>query len=118
MSTATLDKNDDWAMGLGKNAYLVSTAETSQNVVTRLREFKDDWFLDVEKGIDWINLLSVKNSKNFLLSDIKKVILETEGVATINEISIDDDRENRNINLSYSITTIFNTNITNNLEIF
>ena len=118
MSTVTLDDNGDWTFGRGLNAYLTGVEEVRQNVATRVKEFKDDWFLDVEAGVDWINYLGTKGTKDLILSSVKKVILETTGVASIISLDIVSNSVTRELTLQYELLTIYDERINSELGVF
>ena len=117
MSTASLDDHGDWTFGRGKNGYLTGADEVEQNVVTRLQEFVDDWFLDVTKGINWIAYLGSRGTRESLIADIKRVVLETEGVAAITSFDFIERPETRRVKLHFSITTIYNIDLSAKTEI-
>jgi len=52
VSVRSITGAGDWTFGKGKADYVSSSKEIRQNVVTRLRSFKNDWFLDIGDGID------------------------------------------------------------------
>ena len=117
MSVAELDANQDWTYGRGKNGYITGVKEVEQNVITRILEFVDDWFLDVTAGINWIGLLGAKNTQEALEASIKRRILETAGVAAITSFNVINDVTTRRLQVDYTITTIYNVDINNSLGV-
>ena len=103
--------NDDWSFGKGLANYVANSAAIRQNVVTRLRSFANDWFLDVTANIDWLNILGNKNNQGIITSEIRRVVLETEGVLTITAFELIEVTE-RNALIQLSITTIFDELVT------
>ena len=104
-----LDKENDWQFGRGRADYIRKDPEIQQNIKTRLRSFKDDWFLDIEANIPWIELLSSFNKKREIEQEIKRVVLETDGVLRINKLDIIVD--NRVAKIEANIDTVYSQNI-------
>jgi hypothetical protein len=99
-----LDKNHDWTFGNGKQDYRVDQLCVEQNCKTRLMSFVNDCFFDVNAGIDWWNLLS-RGTEEQLLTAIKGVILNTDGVVGINNVEI--SLVDRVLTVKYDIKTQF-----------
>lgn len=104
-----LTKDDDWTFGRGRADYIRKDPEIQQNIKTRLRSFKDDWFLDIEANIPWIELLGSFNKKREIEQEVKRVILATDGVLRINKLDIIVD--NRVARIEANIDTIYTKNI-------
>lgn len=102
MRVSGLSKEGDWRLGRGKALYLTESAAVAQKVVTRLRSFKRDWFLDSEAGIDWILLLGTRGTENTILREVERVIISTNGVLELTSLSMD-------VNNSERSATIFAT---------
>ncbi len=88
MSVRKLDSNFDWTFGKSKAQYLTGSDEIAQNVVTRLRSFKFDWFLDTDANIDWLTILGSKSNREIIINEISRVAAETIGVKNIIEVVI------------------------------
>lgn len=114
MSVAKL-KNGDWVMG---EQTLTGSDEIYQSVVTRIKSFKDDWFLDREAEINWFNILSQKNNKEEITANIKRVVLQTEGVVKIDYIKLDNlVNRKATISIGYTDNQTLNQDLTVNIEI-
>ena len=111
MSVRALDKNGDWTWGQGKANYLTKSAEIAQNITTRVRSFKNDWFLDTDANINWFTILGNLNNQETIRREIERVTIETAGVKSIKKIDIvtSDSRDASTI-LSY--TDIFEESFT------
>jgi hypothetical protein len=72
--------NSDWTFGGSSNDLIDGDDEIAQNVVTRLRSFKNDWFLDTEANIDWIKILGSRNNRKVIIKEVYRVTQNTEGV--------------------------------------
>ena len=116
MRVSGLTNAGDWQFGHGRAPYLQRSAAIRQNVVTRLRSFSDDWFLDIEEGIDWVGLLSRKGTETQILRAIERSVLQTEGVRTINRLRI-AGIDSRSANIEISITDIFDVQSDNYLVV-
>jgi hypothetical protein len=104
-----LDGNGDWRFGKGKNDYLSFNQAIMQNIATRLRSFLGDCFFAPEAGLDWFNLLGSKNQLALELA-VRSVILNTTGVTSIVNLSINLEESTRLISMTYTITTVFTDN--------
>ena len=108
MAVSGLNNNDDWQFGRGKSTYLNGSDEVGQKVVTRLRSFARDWYLDVDANIDWIKLLGTRGVRvSTIRQQIERVILETEGVAKIDALSLDFDRSTRRLIIDANVKDVF-----------
>lgn len=105
-----IDKNGDWTFGQGLGNYIIDDDEIGQNVTTRLKSFKNDYFLDTEQYIDWLNDLGKKNNIDLVIENVRRVVSETTGVLRVNDVSIIDNI-NRNANISINFDTINNKNV-------
>lgn len=117
MRVSRLTKNNDWQFGRSHDNYITKTNAIKQNIVTRLKSFANDWFLDLSANIDWLTLLGEKNTKDEIYREVTRVILGTENVVKITSINISEDRANRTAILAASVSTIFSTNIYLNTRI-
>lgn len=108
MSVSALSPTGDWTFGSGRGNYLTGSKEVLQNVVTRIKEFRNDWALDISAGIDWFVLLGLVGTENTIISEVSRVTLETDGVASVNSVTITRrDVENRELFLTLSYTDIY-----------
>jgi hypothetical protein len=104
-----LDNNQDWIFGSGKSSYRRDLLALSQNVKTRLLEWKGDCFFDNEAGVDWKNRLDKRQQLGPLRDEIRTVILKTENVTEVVNLDFDFNSSNRNLKLNYSIKTVYST---------
>lgn len=106
MRVRRLDKNGDFSWGGNKNTYIDDNNAVLQNVSTRLKSFKYDWFLDADANIDWLTLLSQKNNEQSIKNEIERIVKNTYGVTGI--ISIDLEIDNtRNATINLVLSTVF-----------
>jgi len=88
MATSRITSDSDWTFGQGLANYARGSEEVAQNVKTRIKMFKNDWFLDVDDGIDWFNILGNKNNINTITNEIERVAGDTDGVRSIINIEL------------------------------
>lgn len=98
-----IDADNDWTFGAGANNYKTGLDALAQNLKTRLQSFLGDCFFDLQAGIDWFNLLGAKDQTKLLL-DISAVILNTDNVNTLVQLSANLD-SSRKLTVTYSVTT-------------
>jgi hypothetical protein len=106
MKIRAMDTNSDWCYGLGKQNYKDNILSLEQNLITRIRSWKNDCFFDLEAGIDWNNLIGDKNL-NDLKKSISQVILGTDGVIGITNFSTSNDSRTRELTMTINIDTIY-----------
>ena len=95
-----IDANGDWVFGKGRNSYLRDNEALMMNIRTRLLEFLNDCFWDMEKGIDWWTLMGGKDLKKILV-DVQRTILRSYQVKRI--VNLDYTLTNRKLFISISI---------------
>ena len=110
MSVRKIDDDSDWTFGQGLGNYITKDNEIAQNVVTRLKSFKNDYFLDNTQNIDWLNILGVKNNESLVVNEVRRVVQQTEGIQRVNDVSlVQNDRRNAIIQINFD--TIYNKNV-------
>lgn len=117
MSVRAIDSTGDWTFGKGRANYLTGSKEINQRVVTRLRSFTDDWFLDVNAGLPWFDLLGSRNAEKRLLRQIEKTIAETPGIVTVDSIELTSRDLNRGVTIELSYTDVFNNTLTSTVSV-
>lgn len=117
MRVSGLDEDGDWRFGRGLAVYISRSDAVRQNVVTRLRSFRTDFFLDVDANIDWIDLLGRKSTREEILRAVERVTLSTDGVTTINQLDIEVKTSTRKATIMLTFGTIFDESITEEITI-
>lgn len=95
----------DWSFGRGRADYVKDSEAIQQNIVTRLKSFKNDWFLDIDAHIDWFDLLGRKGTQEEIKREVERVTLATEGVLRINKLQL--TKQLRSVTIVLDVTTIF-----------
>ena len=107
MIVSALDKNDDWVFGRGRANYITGGAAIAQKAKCRIRSFKNDNPLNMDDNIDWMYLLSEKNTEMEILREIERVTLATDGVMRIVDLSMEINKSARTQKIELSIETVF-----------
>ena len=115
MRVSGLDSGGDWIFGSGKASYKTQSEAVLQSIKTRLKSFTDDWFLNIEDGVDWITLLGSKGNEYKINREIEKTILQTEGVVAI--INFSTTLTDRNLSVSVKYIDVYRSIIDEILEI-
>jgi len=110
MKVRRLTSDGDMTFGQGLANFATGSEAIRQNVVTRIKCFKNDWFLNTSEHIDWFNILGTKNNKNIILSEILRVTKETYGVIKVTKIELESESE-RNAIINLNFTTIYDDEI-------
>lgn len=101
-----LDADADWTFGSGLANYISLNAAIGLNVKTRILCWVGDCFFDKLAGIDWTNRLGSKNQRGLLELDLRRIILQSEGVTGITSFDTELDA-NRKFTANYTIDTIY-----------
>ena len=102
MKYRQLDNDGD--MQLGK--YLENTPEAvAQAVLTRLRLWTEEWFLDVTEGTPWLQLVLGHGTQKTAMQAIRKRILETEGVQSITRLEFNENPSTRAVVVAVQMKT-------------
>ena len=116
MRVRKVDKNHDWTFGQGLNNYANKSDAIYLSVKMILLSVRNDWFLDLEHGINWFEYWNKNPDMLAMEMDIKTNVLNVEGVVRIDsyEVSIDPDTRESIITLSYTDIYGENRNVDNN----
>lgn len=115
MIIRAVDSNGDWLFGSGFQTFKKDLAAIEQNIQTRLKSWKGDSFSQPAEGVDYYNFLDI-GTKPLLDADIKRVILQSEGVIKMTSYISEITRATRKITVQAQIVTIYGSD-TLNLEL-
>lgn len=101
-----LDSDSDWTFGKSRNDYLSNNNAVKQNIKTRLLCFLGNCFFDITAGIDWFTFLGGSKNPTALSLNISSVILNTQNVTGIRQLSI-NLTSNRSFSISYQVQTSY-----------
>lgn len=102
-----LSELGDWEFGKGIQDFTAENKAIGLNIKTRIQSWVGDCFFDMDAGIDWLNRLGSKNQRTLLELDLKRIIIQSEGVVKL--LSFDTNLNGRSFSASYSVQTIYST---------
>lgn len=112
MKVSKLDKNNDWTFGRGFANYANASSAIAQNIQTRIKSFKRDWYLDSDANIDWLTLLGTRGIKiETIRQQVERTVQQTDGVARVDEINLNLNRATRELTLTINVVDIYHTNL-------
>lgn len=108
MQYRRLDSTGDFSFGGGSNDFLKDVPEVvGQAVMTRLKLWKNEWFLDTADGTGWQDDVLGRGTSLLYEQMIRARILETVGVLSIDAFSSSYDADARALKMAVTITTIY-----------
>lgn len=102
-----LDAKGDYTLGTGADFYQDQPEAVAQAVLTRLRLFAGEWFLDVTDGTPWRTEVLGKYTKDTYDTVISQRILSTPGVQGIATYSSSYDANKRALSIAATLDTIY-----------
>ena len=107
--TLALNASHDLYLGNRSSIAVVSDGPAvAQGVLTRLRLFLGEWFLDVNEGTPWYETVLIDNPDIRVIEiELKARILEDPRVLRLLTFALDYDRSTRVITLSFEAETLF-----------
>jgi hypothetical protein len=108
MRYRALDANGDYSGGRGSGNFLInSPACVAQSVLTRLKLWQGQWFLDVTEGTPWLQSILGKTTKQAYDLAIRARVLATNGVTGIASYSSTLNTVTRALTVTMTIDTQF-----------
>lgn len=117
MRVSGLSAAGDWRFGKGRAVYLRRSDAIAQNVITRLKSFTDDWFLDIDEGMSWLELLGSKDNEKRILREVETRVLQTYGVRSISLLRVTNIDINRAASIELTYTDIFDEQINQTVSV-
>jgi len=106
MKYRALDINGD--MQFGNGGFLVDSPEAvAQAILTRLRLWAGEWFLDTSKGTPYEQAMLGTGKAQTAEPAMRERILETEGVESLQEFQLIADTQTRRLKFIASVNTIY-----------
>lgn len=112
MKTRRLDSSHDWTFGSGLANYATDSEATRQCIKTILLSFRLNWFLDEDHGINWWAYFVKNPNVPVVEDDIKRHILEVEGVQALNDLNLQLNTITRQMIITVRYTDTFGQNNT------
>lgn len=105
----------------GRNDFVSGKLAVYFKVIYRLRSWQGEWFLDEDLGLPLLQKILVKPAREAVtVSEIKRVILATDGVDSIVSFNHQFDRTTRKFTYSFILKTDFddddNASVNDDLE--
>lgn len=108
----------------GKIQYVSGPMAIAQILKIKILSIKTDWILDEDDGLPWFEkpekvtspILGSRFSQPKMQSLLRPLLLNTNGVKEILNLSVSFDSKNRNLTISWVISTSFGT-LTDSLEV-
>lgn len=107
MKARRLDDKHDWTFGSSLANYALTSEAIKQCVKTILLSFRFNWHLDEDHGINWWAYFVKNPNVSVMESDIKRHILEVEGVATLQELNLQLNTITRKMTVTVRYTDIY-----------
>lgn len=101
-----LTVDNDWTFGKGLQNFTSGRDAILLNVKTRLQSWRGDCFYAETEGVDYNNFLD-RNTKSLLDSDIKRVILRSEGIIKIVSYESELNESDRSVSINTVLLTIY-----------
>ncbi|TDE17723.1 hypothetical protein [Dyadobacter psychrotolerans] len=112
-----LDENFDFTFGKGKSNYLSEVDAIGLHIKTRLLSWVGDCFFALEDGVDWVNRLGSKNQRALLEADLRRIVLQSDGVTGIISFDTYLNAANRDFTASYNVTTVYSSDLSDTLQV-
>ncbi|HDR1925782.1 TPA: hypothetical protein QB638_002198 [Pasteurella multocida] len=109
MRVRRVDKNHDWTFGNSFNSYANQSEAIAQCVKTRLWSFANDWFLDLEHGLPWLEKMGRAINLNELELKVKRQVLETQGVKQLTHYESNFNADERTLTVTIDYLDIYGT---------
>ncbi|ALR06699.1 hypothetical protein XFHB_07975 [Xylella fastidiosa] len=103
MRVRRVDSQGDWTFGNGRGNYAAASDGVAQRVKTRLRSFRGNWFLDLDHGLPWLDLMERPADLVHLEREVKRCILTTEGVRRLTAFSMALDADTRTFTIQVTL---------------
>ena len=106
MRYRALSPSGDYTFGQGQANFLInSPAAVAQSVMTRLKLWLGEWFLDNTEGTPWLTEVLGTGTKPLYDMAIRSRVLQTPGVTGITNYSSSLDPKSRNLSVNMTINT-------------
>ncbi len=104
-----LTADGDFTIGTGQDFYINSPDAVAQAVLTTLKLFTNEWFLDLGDGTPWRTQVLGKYTKDVFDTVVKQRILSAQGVNSILAYQSEVDGNTRRLAIQATINTIYGT---------
>lgn len=106
MRYRALSATGDYTFGQGQANFLVnSPAAVGQSVLTRLKLWRGEWFLDTSVGTPWLTEVMGKNTQSIYDRAVQTIVIQTVGVTSIATYNSVLDTAARSLAVTMTINT-------------
>jgi len=79
----------------------------SQHVKQRLKMYLGEWFLDIQSGVAWYQIVFVKNPNLLLVEAVlRDVVINTPGILELNLFELSYENSTRKLGIEFKAQTI------------
>lgn len=114
MRTRRLDENWDWTFGRSKEDYADKAESVEIRIQQILKCFTQDWFLDMDYGINYLGMMEKPVDWAGLETAIKGKILAEYGVSSIDSFDMSYNPNTRKVVYTVEVNDIYHNTITVN----
>jgi hypothetical protein len=114
MSVRRLDSTGEPMFGAGMALLPSGSEEVAVRLGMRLKLMKEEWFLDRTAGVGWLDrgageprVFGASADLQLLESEVKRTVLETEGISTLLSYRQAFDHETRRATVEFTVTDIY-----------
>lgn len=108
MRVRALDADGDYRFGKSQGDFLInSPAAVAQSVLTRLRLWQGEWFLDTTEGTPYSQQILGKTAQAIYDLAIRERVLDTDGVTAIEDYASSLDDTTRKLSVTMTIDTVY-----------
>lgn len=105
-----LTEDGDMTFGSGQaDFYRDDIQGVTQSILTRLRLWRGEWFLDITEGTPYVGAILGKYTKETIEPALRQRILNTDGVTEIESFEMEINPDTRVANINISIKTIYSS---------
>ena len=101
-------KNKDRDIAGGQAVMITDVECLAQKLENAIRLDRGSWFLDVDKGIEWMTIFGYKTiARRVIYSRILNIFKNDSEVLSTNFVDIGVDRQKRTMNIKFSVNSKF-----------
>ena len=106
MKYRKLDKDGDYQIGHGNLDFFQDVPEAvGQLVMTRLKLWRGQWFIDTEEGTPWLQ--QILGKRMAVEAAVRARVLGTQGVTEITEFTMQINPDTRQVLVDCTIDTVY-----------
>jgi hypothetical protein len=118
MKSFYLNQAGDLELDQFNNIKLVEdTAEVKQRNYLTLTTNQGEWFLNLNFGIPWIELLGQKNNQEDIRYEIIKALNQDDAIKSVDSVELDFNQENRYLTIYFQATLTDDTTFSQEVEV-